>query len=474
MRINPFWNNTLIYGVGFLGLRAISFLLLPLYTNLLSPHEAGILFIIYTILAFLNTIYNRGMDSSLLKFFNTENEKTIISTSIIYSIIYSFVLSLLIFIIYTIVNHYGLVYRYSLPFNIIYFILIILFSDMLSSRCMHIIRLQNRPWYYLLVSLVNVLASIILNLYFIIILKQGVYGALMAIFGVSIIQFMFLTPILIFKVRLNLMDRGILSKMLNFSRPFLPAAIFFILIELSDRWFINWLSFNHIMDVGLYGAGYKVGSIMLLIVRGFNLNWQPFYIQEQGGTDSIRKFTSIGNDFINIMIVLGTLIVIGFPVAIKTQILGFSLIGEAFWDGLSIIPIIVISYLFYGVFILQMPSIYIKNKQNWAPYFWGMGFIINAIFNMILIPKYQFMGAAISTCFAYFSMMALLLYKNKSWMKIKYNNKSIIVTISVSLILYLISFLCRENPYFVYCFPLMIAIYIMWSFKYLINKKKLR
>ena len=65
-----FWNTTIIYTIGFLGLRALSFILLPLYTNLLSAHQAGILFIIYTILAFLNTIYNRGMDSALLKFFN--------------------------------------------------------------------------------------------------------------------------------------------------------------------------------------------------------------------------------------------------------------------------------------------------------------------------------------------------------------------------------------------------------------------
>ena len=82
-----FWNTTAIYTLGFLGLRALSFILLPLYTNLLTTYEAGILFIIYTILAFLNTIYNRGMDSALLKFFNETSESSIISTSILYSLL---------------------------------------------------------------------------------------------------------------------------------------------------------------------------------------------------------------------------------------------------------------------------------------------------------------------------------------------------------------------------------------------------
>ena len=94
---NNFWSITIVYSLGFLSLRAISFLLLPLYTNLLTTKEAGYVFILYTILAFLNTLYNHGMDSSLLKFYNPKHSKKIISTSIIYSIIYGFILSGILF-----------------------------------------------------------------------------------------------------------------------------------------------------------------------------------------------------------------------------------------------------------------------------------------------------------------------------------------------------------------------------------------
>ena len=89
-----FWSQTLIYSVGFIGLRAISFLLLPLYTNLLSARDVGWIFIIYTVLAFLNTIYSHGMDSALLKFFNSSTRLSIImTTSIIYSILFGRYLS---------------------------------------------------------------------------------------------------------------------------------------------------------------------------------------------------------------------------------------------------------------------------------------------------------------------------------------------------------------------------------------------
>ena len=50
------------------------------------------------------------------------------------------------------------------------------------------------------------------------------------------------------------------------------------------------------------------------------------------------------------------------------------LIDPFYWKGGIIIPIISISYVFYGLFILQMPSIYLKNKENWAPVFGVLGF----------------------------------------------------------------------------------------------------
>ena len=75
-----FWNLTVTYGIGVILLRGISFLLLPLYTNLLSPEDAGKTFIFLTFLAFMNAQFSIGMDSSLLKYYNQKNS---ISTSLI-------------------------------------------------------------------------------------------------------------------------------------------------------------------------------------------------------------------------------------------------------------------------------------------------------------------------------------------------------------------------------------------------------
>ena len=389
----------------------VSFLLLPLYTHLLSPYDAGIIFIIYTVLAFLNTIYSRGMDAALFKFYDEKNKTSVISTSIIYSIKHGAILSVLFFMLTAGCLSLGLINHTTISFFVIGGLLSVLFSDMLAARCMSVLRLEERPFYYLFVSLVNVCVNVFLNIYLIKTLGMGLAGAIWAIILASLLQIVILLPVLIKNVNPNRFSVNLLLKMKAFSLPFLPAAIFLILIELSDRWMIGLMSTNGTADVGIYTAGYKFGSVVMLCVRAFNLNWQPYYLKQE----TSNTFYKIGSLFLSFLIVISTLISILWPA------LFLFLIGEDFRSGGEIIPMIALSYIFYGLFILQMPSLYLKNKEGWAPKFWGTGFIINVCFNCALIPLYGYIGAAVATLFAYAGMAGFIVYKNYRWMPMPYN-----------------------------------------------------
>ena len=81
-----------------------------------------------------------------------------------------------------------------------------------------------------------------------------------------------------------------------------------------------------------------------------------------------------------------------------------------------IVPWITFGYVFYGLYVLQSPSLYIKNKQNWTPLFWGAGTIVNVILNILLIPLLDILGAAIATFVSYLLIFILIKIKNKQWM----------------------------------------------------------
>jgi O-antigen/teichoic acid export membrane protein len=97
----------------------------------------------------------------------------------------------------------------------------------------------------------------------------------------------------------------------------------------------------------------------------------------------------------------------------------YKIIGERFVDGIKIIPLIITAHIFYAMYIINMPSIYLCNKQNWSPILRMIGAGVNLLLNVILIPKYNIYGAAFATAAGYGIMFFVLFYKNKMWLPIK-------------------------------------------------------
>ena len=86
---NRLTKESLLYGIGHISSRLITFLLLPLFTNILSPREYGIVALVYTFIAFLTVILHFGLDASLLRHYKpaqkTEKNKYLPISHILYS-----------------------------------------------------------------------------------------------------------------------------------------------------------------------------------------------------------------------------------------------------------------------------------------------------------------------------------------------------------------------------------------------------
>ena len=458
-----FWNYTFIYGVWFLLLRGISFFLLPIYTNLLSQHDAGVIFLIYTVLAFLNPLYAYGMNASLFKFYNKDElkSKSVLSTSFISLFVSSSLFTLILILISHNINW---IIEVDSSINWFLFLSLILFSDSISSRVFVILRLQQKPFYFLGVGLLNIILSVFLNYYLIKVCQLGVFGAVVALLIVAFAQLVFLFPSIIFSVSPSSFSFTLFKKMFQFAIPFLPSAVLFVVMGFSDRWFIKY--FLNTESVGLYGAGYKLGSIMSLIVTAFNLNWQPYYLKFK--TNAKNRFGSIGNLVILALILTFTLLVFFVNDISSLNWEGSYLIGENFRGGLVIVPYIALGYLFYGVYVLQMPSIFILNKQTWGLGFWLMGAMVNIVGNCFLIPRFGFIGAAYSSAISYFIMMLCLCVCNFFWMPIKYNVLYVSINVLASFSLLFLKFYCNvELSFFAAFLYLIVPLFCI----YRLNKK---
>jgi len=102
-----------------------------------------------------------------------------------------------------------------------------------------------------------------------------------------------------------------------------------------------------------------------------------------------------------------------------------SIIGKEFLSGLPIVPLVLLGYLFNGVYYVFQAGIYIEEKTKYFPIVTFAGAIVNVIVNILLIPIFGIMGAAFATFAAYFVMAVSLYFFSQKFYPINYEFKKV-------------------------------------------------
>ena len=315
--ITNFWKESFIYGIGSIILRAVSFILLPLYTNYMSESEVGYIFLLFAFIAFAQIFYNHGLDSAFLKYYNDRNDKKTIGYTLILSL-YLTALILSGFIAF--VGYLGQNIFYNITIDQwMYYCATILFFDCTSNRLLTVLRIENKSIEYLTINIINVIITLTSCYIFVVYQSLGVNGILLGTLIGTITRWLLLLPKLINVLSVGKFSKKVYLTSLKFGIPFLPSAIFYIIMEMSDRYFL--IIFSNINEVGLYGIGYKIGSIGMLIITAFNLGWQPFYNKIGNNKEANNVFGQIGSYFMFFIIAISTLIALWSPIIMKIKAL---------------------------------------------------------------------------------------------------------------------------------------------------------
>ena len=403
MSIKQLASQSLIYGAGHVVARFINFLLLPLYTHTISVHDYGIVSLIFVLIAFANVFYLHGMDSAFLRFYGMEKDEhakaSIFSTSWWWICVVSTILTMILLINAQQISMatVGLEYK-----NIILLTCGILFFDALASLSKILLRLQNKPIQFISIEMINVVLILIFNIWWV-----GIQG--LGIEYIFISNLIASTVVAFLLIIINLHDhkpkinRAYHTAMFVFALPYIPAGIASMTTELIDRYIIKWMLDEH--AVGLYAAGYKMGILMLIVIMGFKFAWQPYFLGKSDEEDSHKIFTQVGTWFIAISLFIVLSITFFINDIVRLSIFGITLLGEQYWHSISIVPVVLLAYVFLGIFTIQLAGIYIRGKSKWIPILTGSAAIINIICNIIFISKFGWEGAAWATLLSYMFMV---------------------------------------------------------------------
>ena len=436
MSIKSLGSQSLIYGAGHVAARGVTFLLLPIYTNIFSLEDYGIISLIYTFLGFMNVVLHYGLDASLLKHYmpaDSEERKTILSNAYGSFLITTILFSLLLIIFRN--NVSGLLFGINLP-NITLLVVGILFFDVLWSIHVLILRAEERPVYFSIISFLNVLSTLALNILFVIYFELGIYGVLLSNLITSGVIFLITFPIILKRSSIKSLSLKYWKKMMKFGVPFLPAGIFSMILELSDRYILRYLT--DIETVGLYNAGYKLGLLILLIVMGFNMAWQPYFLKKE--KEERKYIADVTTLVFAVLGFLWILLLLWSDTMVKMKFGDFSFFGEQYWEATSIVPIIGLAYVFHAGYLIQLPGVYLLEKTGWIPWVRGLGALSNIILNFLLIPEYGIVGAASATCLSFILMAVFIYFINQKIFPIPFNWQKLAIIIFTTVVISLIHF----------------------------------
>jgi O-antigen/teichoic acid export membrane protein len=306
------FKQTAIYGLATVLPRMFSFLLVPIYTELLPKAAYGKVSIIFSWMIFFNVILAYGMETAFFRFYNKEADKKSVLETTTVSIFWS----TFAFLFLSLLFRNKLASGSGIDVQYITYTIWILVLDALVIIPFSNLRATQRPIYYATIKIGNVVVNLLLNLFFLLVLPKVVSanpnGFLSTIYFenfqigyifisniiASLLTFLALSPnYLQIKWHFNF---ELWKRMMRYGMPILVAGIAFAINEQFDKILLGKLLPKNIADseVGVYSACYKLGLFMVLFRTAYTLGIEPFFFSHADKENAPQTYATVTKYFV--------------------------------------------------------------------------------------------------------------------------------------------------------------------------------
>ena len=465
------FKQTAIYGLATVLPRMFSFLLVPIYTDLLPKAAYGKVSIIFSWMIFFNVILAYGMETAFFRFYNKEaNKESVVETTTV-SIFWSTLAFLFFSLLFrnTLANWSGIDTQY------ITYTIWILVLDALVIIPFSSLRANQRPLFYAAIKIGNVVVNLLLNLFFLLILPKvataNPTGFLSSFYFenfqigyiflsniiASLLTFLVLSPNY-FQIKWQF-NFELWKRMMRYGLPILVAGIAFAINEQFDKILLGKLLPSDIADseVGVYSACYKLGLFMVLFRTAYTLVIEPFFFSHADKENASQTSATVTKYFV----IFGSFILLS--VIVFADILKLLMIrDESYWEAMKVVPLIILANFFLGIYTNLSVWYKLIDKTHIGAYISIIGAAITLVLNFLLIPKFSYYGSAIATIAAYGSMMLISYVMGNKYYPIPYDKKKIGGYLGLSIAFSILSFYFFRENYFIGATLLIVYLYFIY------------
>ena len=424
--------DTAIYGLSSIIARFINYLLVPIQTARFaaSGGEYGVITNIYAYVSILVILLTFGMETTFFRFMNRENEdpEKVYSTTLrmlATTSLFSIVLVLLL-LLQPIAGLAG--YADNPEYVAVMYVTVAI--DAFMCIPFAYLRYQHKPLKYAMLKIVNILLNITLNLLYLIILpalKLNPFGIYDEQFTLDV-AFVFYINLTCTVVSLMLLwkelrgfrfgfDKEVCKRMLTYTWPLLIMGVAGQLNQAASQilfpYFFDGSRQEARAQLGIYGACIKIAMIMVMITQAFRLAYEPLVFGNSKDKNN-REYYAKAMKFYLIFTLLAFLTVMGYLDLLKF------IIGESYWEGLRVVPIVMAAEIMFGVFFNLSFWYKLTDRTIWGAYFSGIGAVLLVIVDVLFIPSCSYMACAWAGFIAYGVSMLLSYFIGQHYYPIRY------------------------------------------------------
>jgi len=433
--------NTIIVAIGKFSTQIISFLLLPLYTSILTTSEYGIYDFLITVAVFLVPMITLLLEESMFRFLidadSDEDKKKIISHATVFSLISTVIWSLIIFIILFLIDY---------EFNLI-FVLYLIFC-IIMSLANSISRGLSKLKLYSISNFICSVVTLVLNVLFIAGFRWGINGLLLStILANGVTSLFVILKLKVYKfISFKNIDKKFLKEMIKYSIPLVPNNISWTIINLSDRLFITGILGSSAN--GIYSIANKFPNVMNTLYGFFYTAWKESASKALKVEEHNAYYNSIYKAVRNFLFAVSLGLIVIMPFAFKV------LINEAYNEALLYIPILVIA-VYYGNLSGFYGGLFVAFKDTKTLGISTIaGAIINILVNVLLINSIGIYAAAISTLVSNYLVNEYRKIKVRKFVSISYKEHLVtdfIMMMAVCVVFYYNNFILNIISLFFTC-----------------------
>jgi O-antigen/teichoic acid export membrane protein len=387
------WKHMSNYFSAALFTKFLAFISLPIFTRLLGPDGYGGFALFLSITSIMGIVATFGVDTGIRRycFERTYDEKKFLSSNLVFLIACQ--VGILVFVV---IFASELVSIISIPFQVI--IMGVLIGILYSYKnILHAFwQAKGKSSKIRNFSVASGVLVLIFSSVFVLILGNyfgNVYGTLLSSIIMSIYLFSQTKSLIIPKY-----DFGLVKYSLFVGIPIVFNQIAGYVLVFFDRLVIN--KYYGLHDTGLYSFAYNIGMLMDIVIYAINAAWVPILFKKLND----NKMMEVNSYFIQFtkLVSLGAIILIMFSREIITL-----LADNRFHESLTIVPVIIIGYVFKYLYSAYSHIEYYHKKTHMLALFSIIAGIINIILNLVFVPNFGPVSAAYTTVASYVVLFIL-------------------------------------------------------------------